>query len=122
MNGCNHILKISKLLNKKKMDDKPLKEILNCFNISIKISNDIYKTIADNNLNKMKETLKEELNKYHKEVKTIIKKVIIDYNNENYCDSSQLIDVILTIGRIERIVNTQENIIDDFSYIKDYRY
>ncbi|MBR2857663.1 hypothetical protein IKE96_00330 [bacterium] len=71
------------------------------------------------NDNDGKEKIKQEFENYHKELKNIVRSFTYDLHKTSNSKTNDLLDFIIIIGRLERILDSQENILKDFMYISE---
>lgn len=112
-------LKLAKFFNKNTIAIELLKELMNAYKATNDISKKIAESLSNRNISLVQQNLKEDFDNYHQEIKTLIRKCAYIHDDNLYKDNKDLINFIINITRIERLVDRQENILDDFSYINN---
>ncbi|MDE5651573.1 MAG: hypothetical protein K2H80_00695 [Ureaplasma sp.] len=113
--------KICKWLNKEKVKPEFLKVLISSLQLTYQRSLKIYSYIANNNWNEMKEIYENESEDYHSKMKNTISMISTENGSKWKLNNKELIEYIYAIGRIERIVDMQDNIINDLSDLNEYR-
>ncbi len=120
-NITRYASKIFKWSNKEKIKPEFLKVLLDSLQITYQRSLKIYSYIANNNWNEMKDIYETESEEYHTKMKHTISLISTENGNKWKLNNKELIEYIYVIGRIERIVDMQDNIITDLSDLNEYR-
>ncbi|MDE7222139.1 MAG: hypothetical protein K2N40_02635 [Ureaplasma sp.] len=113
--------KICKWLNKEKLKPEFLKVLIDSLQLTYQRSLKIYNYIANNNWNEMKDIYESESEDYHSKMKNTISMISTENGSKWKLNNKELIEYIYAIGRIERIVDMQDNIINDLSDLNEYR-
>ena len=116
-NFCDNTYKITRFFNKQKLNDHFFKPFVECYETTIKLSKKMKDILVNKNDNEGKEKIKQEFEDYHKELKNIIRSFTYDLHKSSNSNTNDLLDFIIIIGRLERILDSQENILKDFMYI-----
>lgn len=116
-NFCDNTYKITRFFNKQKLNDHFFKPFIECYETTIKLSKKMKDILVNKNDNEGKEKIKQEFEDYHKELKNIIRSFTYDLHKSSNSNTNDLLDFIIIIGRLERILDSQENILKDFMYI-----
>ncbi|MDE5617782.1 MAG: hypothetical protein K2I36_02990 [Ureaplasma sp.] len=69
----------------------------------------------------MKDIYESESEDYHSKMKNTISMISTENGSKWKLNNKELIEYIYAIGRIERIVDMQDNIINDLSDLNEYR-
>ncbi len=118
LNVCESTLKLAKFFSKIQINVDLFKEFLNAHKLTIELSKKIADSLSERDPNIIQQNLKNDFENYHQEIKTLIRKCAYIHDDNLYKDNKDLINFIINLGRLERIIDRQENILHDFAYIK----
>lgn len=115
---CEGTYKLAKFFYKTKINVEMFKEFMNAHKLTIELSKKIANSLSERDINLIQQNLKNDFENYHKEIKELIRKCAYVHDDNLHKDNIDLINFIINVGRLERIIDRQEDILADFSYIK----
>lgn len=115
---CDGIMKIAKFFFKKKIMPELFQEFMHAYQDTIDLSKKIASSLVERDISAVVQNLKEGFEEYHQEIKNLVRKCAYIHDDNLYRDNKDLINFIINIGRLERIIDRQENILADFAYIR----
>lgn len=111
------VVKIANFFYKKKIIPELFKEFLTAYADTIELSKEIANSLTERDISAVVQNLKDKFDTYHQEIKNLVRKCAYIHDDNLYRDNKDLINFIINVGRLERLIERQENILSDFSYI-----
>lgn len=111
------VVKIANFFYKKKIIVELFKEFLTAYENTIELSKEIANSLTERDISIVMQNLKDKFDTYHQEIKNLVRKCAYIHDDNLYRDNKDLINFIINVGRLERLIERQENILSDFSYI-----
>ena len=111
------VVKIANFFYKKKIIAELFKEFLTAYEDTIELSKEIANSLTERDISIVVQNLKDKFDTYHQEIKNLVRKCAYIHDDNLYRDNKDLINFIINVGRLERLIERQENILSDFSYI-----
>lgn len=111
------VVKIANFFYKKKIIPELFKEFLTAYADTIELSKEIANSLTERDISAVVQNLKDRFDTYHQEIKNLVRKCAYIHDDNLYRDNKDLINFIINVGRLERLIERQENILSDFSYI-----
>lgn len=111
------VVKIANFFYKKKIITELFKEFLTVYLETIELSKEIASSLVERDIASVVQNLKDKFDTYHQKIKNLVRKCAYIHDDNLYRDNKDLINFIINIGRLERLIERQENILADFSYI-----
>lgn len=118
LNVSSNIEKIVKFFNKYKINFSMFKEFIVVHKETIELSRKISSSLVQKDIAAVQLQLKEEFSEYHANIKNLIRKSVYIHDDNIWKDNKDLIDFIVNMNRLENIMEYQEDILNDFSYIR----
>lgn len=112
------VVKIANFFYKKKIIPELFKEFLVAYADTIELSKEIANSLTERDISAVVQNLKDKFDTYHQEIKKLVRKCAYIHDDNLYRDNKDLINFIINVGRLERLIERQENILSDFSYIR----
>lgn len=111
------VVKIANFFYKKRIIAELFKEFLTAYEDTIQLSKEIASSLTERDISNVVQNLKDKFDTYHQEIKNLVRKCAYIHDDNLYRDNKDLINFIINVGRLERLIERQENILSDFSYI-----
>lgn len=111
------VVKIANFFYKKKIIAELFKEFLTAYEDTIELSKEIANSLTERDITAIIQNFKDKFDNYHQEIKNLVRKCAYIHDDNLYRDNQDLINFIINVGRLERLIERQENILSDFSYI-----
>lgn len=118
LNISNNTRKIARFFNKTKISIDLFNVFLNLYKDTMNLSKKIFDILFDKKIIEKTKPIEENSNKYHLAVKNIFKDSNDESSDECNFKDKDVINFFINIGRLERIIDHQEDILKDFNYIK----